>query len=182
MGYDLFKDLQKKYGIPCPQVYASLFKKIKFMPGTIESTITEENANDSDVVSIYAKDVVYFGDMVKFNISTVKNFFSNHVIDKIYYVVNFNYCVISNIHVTQSGVVFDYEGYDSNAFKEVVGIVNDMSPKPEAFLTANQKPFCKDTGFIGYKEKNNAVSFILTKFFEAKANNIVDAPRDRTEK
>lgn len=180
MGYDLFKDLQKKYGIPCPQVYSSLFKNVKFMPGTIESTITEENTNSSDVVSIYARDVAFFGDMVKVNILTEKTFFANHVVDKIYYVLNYNYFVISNIHVIESGVVFDYECYDSDAFKEVSHEHNDGNPKPEMFAEANIKPFYKDTGFIGYKEKNHAINYILVKFFEAKAKNIMDTSRDRT--
>ena len=179
MGYDLFKDLQKKCGIPCPQIYASLFKKVKFMPSTMESTIDKENPKEKNVVSIYAKDVAFFGDMIKFNIATEPNFFSNHVIDKFYYALNFNYFVISNIHVTEFGVVFNYECYDSEAYKKVSCELNDMNPSPEAFLSADVKPFYKDTGFIGYKEKTNAINYILAKFFEAKAKEVIDSPRGR---
>ena len=179
MGYDLFKDLQKKYGIPCPQVYSKLFRKVKFMPGTMESTIGKNETPENNVTSICAKDVVFFGDMFQVNIETTKSFFSDNVIDKIYYAYNFNYFVISNIHFIENGISFDFECYDHEAYIKVTKDVNNSNPKPEVFLAADQKPFYKDAGFIGTNNKTNIVNYILARFLEEKAKNIVDSPRGR---
>lgn len=166
MGYDLFKDLKIRYNIAFTPIYKELFKKIKFDRDTITPNPNLIKLKQSDVISIDAKNVFDYGYNIVVSFQISRNIVGDNVVTKIFFVNNYKYFVVSNIHVIEQGLMFHYDCYDTDSWKKVSMAQNSFIPKPEDFNELNIKPTYSDEGII-LKEHSttDVIHYVVDHYF-----------------
>ena len=160
MKYNLFDELKNKYGIPCPIVYSMLFSGIRFIPGTIEEK--------DNIISVDAKPINDYDVEFKVFFVTNKNMYNDSIITDIYFMYSFNNYIISNIHITEEGLTFDFECFEYDLYTLVSKEKNDRYPNPKDFREFLVSGDYKDTGIISKDGKDNVITYVLRKHNEVK--------------
>ena len=86
--------------------------------------------------------------------------FNDIIITKIYFMYNFNNYIISNIHIIEEGITFDFECFDLDLYSLVSKEKNLRYPSPKDFKDLLVNGDYKDNGFISKDSKDNVISYV----------------------
>lgn len=169
MKYDFFKDVDQKHSLDCAHLYSKMFQGVKFIPKTyaIVNEEIDKNGNKKGYITVDIKDPNNKGDIIKLYITVFSHGTDSYHIRNIFFRYNYGYefFVISDIHVVDSGFEYKYECYNIYSQGAVCEKENVNLPRPEYFKEHNITPDIESTENIPEYFTKDVISHITQDFY-----------------
>lgn len=174
MKYDFFKNVDQTYGLDCAPLYSKMFQGVKFIPKTyfIVNESKDKDGNKKGYICVDVKDPNNKGNIIKLYLTVFNHGTNSYHVRDIYFTYNngYEFFVISNIHVVDSGFEYKYECY--NSYKQIAACEHRMSrmPRPEYFKELNIEPDIESIENIPDYFTKDVISHITQDYYLSKSS------------
>ena len=161
MKYDFFKDINEKHGLSCVPIYEKLFKGVKFIPNTYY--IVDKPDKDKSHATIACTVQTSCNVIFKIFFRVHKQYYNDYVIHDMYFTYNNSYFYISNIHIENMNVHYNYELYLDESYYEVCKKNNTLIPEPEDFKKLHISSNFSEESYMTDNNSKNIIDNIISR-------------------
>lgn len=160
MKYDFFQDLNKKHGLCCSSIYSKLFKGVKFIPNTYY-IVSGNNENNETIITVEIQSNLHKSWKEHINFTVRKQLLDEYIIHDVFFVFDNNYFVISDIHMTEDGIIYNFEYYDEYSYITVCNKNKTLLPKPTDFKQLSLKPEYAEKEVQSKFDSSDPITFLM---------------------